>query len=470
MGRLIVVSNRVADLDKPQSASSGGLAMAMAGALREEGGIWLGWSGNSGTENLARPALSEIDGITIARLDLSDREIDEYYNGFANRTLWPLFHYRNDLAAYEQSFRETYTDVNRRFAAALRDLIEPDDVIWVQDYHLIPLGRELRAMGFTNRIGFFLHIPWPAREIFITLPQHAELVWSMFAYDLIGFQSRGSLRAFIDYVSTDLNAVPSPDGAIDHFGRSLTARSYPIGIDPREMASLALTDEGMESYEQLKRVHRGRKLLLGVDRIDYSKGLPHKFAAYSRFLESSPELHGKTGFLQIGQPSRSRVQEYQDLSEHLIAEAGRINGRHGRLDWTPLHYHTQSYGRAALAGIYRAADVCLVTPLRDGMNLVAKEFIAAQDPDDPGVLILSQFAGAAEQLEDALIVNPYSDDQCAAAILRATQMPLDERKARWRKLMDNVCDESLTAWKDRFLSDLRGDDADGAAQPYRRRA
>ena len=232
MGRLIVVSNRVADLDKPQSASSGGLAMAMAGALREEGGIWLGWSGNSGTENLTRPELSEIDGVTIARLSLSDREIDEYYNGFANRTLWPLFHYRNDLAAYEQSFRDTYTDVNRRFAEALRDLIEPDDVIWVQDYHLIPLGRELRAMGFTNRIGFFLHIPWPAREIFITLPQHAELVWSMFAYDLIGFQSRGSLQAFIDYVSTDLNAVPSPDGAIDHFGRSLTARSYPIGIDP----------------------------------------------------------------------------------------------------------------------------------------------------------------------------------------------------------------------------------------------
>ena len=292
----------------------------------------------------------------------------------------------------------------------------------------------------------------------------------MFAYDLIGFQSRGSLRAFIDYVSTDLNAVPSPDGAIDHFGRSLTARSYPIGIDPREMASLALTGEGMESHERLKRVHRGRKLLLGVDRIDYSKGLPHKFAAYSRFLESSPELHGKTGFLQIGQPSRSRVQEYQDLSEHLIAEAGRINGRYGRLDWTPLHYHTQSYDRAALAGIYRAADVCLVTPLRDGMNLVAKEFIAAQDPDDPGVLILSQFAGAAEQLEDALIVNPYSDDQCAAAILRATQMPLDERKARWRKLMDNVCDESLTAWKDRFLSDLRGEDTNGAEQPYRRRA
>ncbi len=455
MSRLIVVSNRVADLDAPNSASSGGLASALATALRTEGGVWLGWSGKATKTSNSEHQISLIDGITLAKIDLPAQHVEEYYDGFANQTLWPLFHYRADLAAYQQSFRDAYTEVNHVFAQALRDLVRPDDFIWIHDYHLIPLGRELRSMGINNRIGFFLHIPWPAREVFLTLPQHSELVWSMFAYDLIGFQSNSSIRAFTDYISSELGAVPSSEGFIDHFGRAICARCYPIGVDPQEVRSLARSPKGKNAFQKLGEANSKRKLLLGVDRIDYSKGLPNKFAAFSHLLEKHSELWGTISLLQIGQPSRTRVQEYQNLSEKLIAEAGRINATFGRLDWTPLRYHAQSYRRDELAGIYQAAHACLVTPLRDGMNLVAKEFVAAQNPDDPGVLILSQFAGAAEHLRDALIINPHSIDQCVDAMRKAIAMPLEERIHRWNSL--NICVEetSINTWMNSFLSDLR---------------
>ncbi|GGD53450.1 alpha,alpha-trehalose-phosphate synthase (UDP-forming) [Croceicoccus pelagius] len=455
MPRLIVVSNRVADIHSSNAASSGGLALAMGGALKEEGGVWLGWSGKAIDKGDSPPHFETVGKVTVARIDLSRRHVEEYYNGYANRTLWPLFHHRTDLTAYEQSFRDAYLDVNRTFAHAIRSFVQPDDVIWVQDYHLIPLGRELRALGVDNRIGFFLHIPWPAMELFISLPQHADLVWSLFGYDLVGFQTEKDLKAFCDYFETELDAQPDEDGLMDLFGRRLLARSYPISINPAEMVELGRSEKAQESFRRVCEGNAGRKILLGVDRIDYSKGLPHKFAAFSRFLERFPERRGTASLLQIGQPSRSLVEEYQDLGDELVAEAGRINGRFGKLDWTPLAYHTQSYGRDALAGIYRAADVCLVTPLRDGMNLVAKEFVAAQDPEDPGVLILSRFAGAAEQLTEAILVNPYDKEQCAETIAQAIDMPLPERIERWRALNATISRSSLSAWKDDFMRDLR---------------
>ncbi len=461
MSRLIVVSNRVADLDKPGGASSGGLAMAMGNALKESGGIWLGWSGRTAEED-GEPVFSEVGDITLARVDLSRQNVEEYYNGYANRTLWPLFHHRIDLTAYEQSFRDAYLDVNRTFARAIRSLVEPDDVIWVQDYHLIPLGRELRALGVKNRIGFFLHIPWPARELFVTLPQHEDLVWSLFGYDLVGFQSNKDLGAFTDYVETELGVDPSPDGLIDHFGRKLHARAYPISINPGEMVELGESEAAARSEAMLRDRAGEEKIMLGVDRIDYSKGLPQKFAGYERFLERFPERHGSVRLLQIGQPSRGLVEEYRNLGDELAAEAGRINGQYGTLDWSPLSYHTQSYGRDALAGIYRAADACIVTSLRDGMNLVAKEFVAAQSPDDPGVLILSRFTGAAEQLGDALLINPYDKEQCAEVFAEALDMGRDERIARWQALNDSIARNSLTDWQERFTQDLRGTTHSGA--------
>ena len=464
MPRLIVVSNRVADIHSSNAASAGGLAMAMAGALKEEGGVWLGWSGETTDDGDGPPQFTTVENVTLAKIDLSQQHVEEYYNGYANRTLWPLFHHRTDLTAYEQSFSESYLDVNRTFAKAIRSFVQPDDVIWVQDYHLIPLGRELRALGVDNRIGFFLHIPWPARELFVTLPQHSDLVWSLFGYDLIGFQTEKDLTAFRDYFQTELDSQPDDEGLIDLFGRRLMARSYPISINPSEMAELSRTEEAATSFRRMREGNKDRKILLGVDRIDYSKGLPHKFAAYNRFLERFPERRGTASLFQIGQPSRSLVEEYQDLGEELVAEAGRINGRFGRLDWTPLSYHTQSYGRDALAGIYRAADACLVTPLRDGMNLVAKEFVAAQDPEDPGVLLLSRFAGAAEQLTEAVFLNPYDKEQSAEAIAQALDMPLAERKERWRAMFDTISSSSLTAWKNNFMADLKNEDRPDAPE------
>lgn len=452
--RLFVISNRVADLDAPDAASFGGLAMAMGRALRNNGGIWMGWSGKTSLNPEEAPRVSTTGNVSLARIDLSPQQVDEYYNGFANRTLWPLCHYRTNLVAYEQSFREAYSDVNRTFARAIQKMLRPDDVIWVHDYHLIPLGRELRALGVRNRIGFFLHIPWPAREVFITLPEHEELVWSMFAYDLVGFQTRSSLDAFRDYVTTELGAVAEGEFLADRFGRKLIAKSFPIGIDPAEFAELSGSDEARRSFAQLRSNLGDRRLLVGVDRIDYTKGLVHKFAAYAHFLDRSEKHRDQAQLLQIGQPSRDMVEDYQALGEQLITEAGRINGLHAQLDWTPLQYHTRSYPRDALAGIYRAADVALVTPLRDGMNLVAKEFIAAQDPDNPGVLILSRFAGAAEQLTDALLVNPHSYEQCAAAISQAIEMPRKDRIRRWQALYDNVVREDLAGWARNFLNEL----------------
>lgn len=454
MSRLVVVSNRVADLHSGDAASKGGLAMAMRRALEQKGGLWFGWSGETSTDPHSTPRCVTRDGITAATVDLTPQEASEYYDGFANRTLWPLFHYRTDLAAYERSFSSTYTSVNRSFAAALVKLLRPDDVIWVHDYHLIPLGQELRAAGVTNRIGFFLHIPWPAREVFTTLPHHLELVWAMFAYDLAGFQTAGSRRAFEDYAEVELGVNVREGGLIDHFGRRLIARDYPISIDPEEIADLLQSDSAGESYRQLKSAEGHSRLLLGVDRMDYTKGLPQKFRAFASFLENHPENRGSTCLLQIGQPTRGEVGEYQDLTHQLVAEVGRINGQYGTFGWNPLTFHIQSYGRDALAGIYRAADAALVTPLRDGMNLVAKEFVAAQDPDDPGVLILSRFAGAAEQMPAALLINPHSHESYSDAIARALAMPLDERTARWRELYSGIESEPLSHWRDRFLSDL----------------
>ncbi|GGD83235.1 trehalose-6-phosphate synthase [Croceicoccus mobilis] len=435
--------------------------MAMGNALKESGGIWLGWSGQSAEEDGA-PQFSKVGNITLARIDLSRQNVEEYYNGYANRTLWPLFHHRIDLTAYEQSFRDAYLDVNRSFARAIRSLVEPGDVIWVQDYHLIPLGRELRALGVKNRIGFFLHIPWPARELFVTLPQHEDLVWSLFGYDLVGFQSNKDLAAFTDYVATELNVEPSGNGLIDHFGRRLRARAYPISINPAEMVELGESEAAARIEATLRGRAIGQKIILGVDRIDYSKGLPQKFAAFERFLERFPERHGTVNLLQIGQPSRGLVEEYRNLGDELAAEAGRINGRHGMLDWTPLSYHTQSYGRDALTGIYRAADACIVTSLRDGMNLVAKEFVAAQAADDPGVLILSRFTGAAEQLCEALLINPYDKEQCAEVFGEALDMPREERVARWKELKAHIEENSLTDWQQRFTHDLRATENEAA--------
>ena len=454
MSRLIVVSNRVTPPAGKGEETVGGLAMALAAALREYSGLWFGWSGKTTPEFTGQLNLQRVEGVTVATVDLEEADLNEYYNGYANKTLWPLFHYRQDLTAYDRSFDEGYQRVNRRFAETLAPLIEPDDLIWVHDYHLIPLARELRELGVKNRIGFFLHIPWPAHQLLITLPRHRQLVEALFAYDLVGFQTPEYRQAFEEYVLNEARGVVTGDGQLRAFGRVVQAGAFPIGIDAQDFAELSESTIARRTFDVMSAHTAFRKVVIGVDRLDYSKGVEERFLGFERFLASYPELRREVLFLQIAPLSRESVEAYQEIRARLDALSGRINGEYADIDWNPVRYVNRNYRRDELAGIYRAAKVALVTPLRDGMNLVAKEFVAAQDPADPGVLVLSRFAGAANQLKSALIVNPNSPEEIADALHRALSMDRMERIERWRALFDNVQREDVTAWRDAFVNAL----------------
>jgi trehalose 6-phosphate synthase len=457
MSRLIVISNRVAAARAHgEAGAQGGLAVALGAALREHRGIWFGWSGEETPSFTGHLDLRRVDGVTTATIDLEPQDIEEYYNGYANRTLWPLFHYRVDLAEFERQFGSGYERVNHRMADSVMPLIEPDDLVWVHDYHLLPLGQFLRDRGVSNRIGLFLHIPWPPGRLLTSLPFHQRLVRTLLAYDVVGFQTAEWLDSFITYAERELGATVVEGGVIECEGRRVRAAAFPIGIDYDEFAAAASGPKAEAGYRRLKDSAGAKKIMIGVDRLDYSKGLVERFEAYDRFLTQHPESAKDVTLLQIAPPSREDVQTYQTIREALEGAAGRINGAHADVDWVPIRYVNQGYARAELAGFYRAADMCLVTPLRDGMNLVAKEFVAAQDPEDPGVLILSRFAGAALQLQEALLVNPYSSEEVAEAIATALRMPREERIRRWQSMIASVKDEDVLHWRDSFVTALKG--------------
>jgi trehalose 6-phosphate synthase len=453
MGRLVVVSNRVAAAE--DSARAGGLSVALRAALKAGPALWFGWSGERTPQFTGELNTHRVDDIDVVTIDLEDADFEAYYNGYANATLWPLFHSRTDLAAYDRSFREGYARVNRRFAAALAPLLRPDDLVWVHDYHLIPLGRELRRLGVTNSIGFFLHIPWPAPQLFTTLPEHADLAEAMFAYDLVGFQTGACVDAFADYVTREARGRREGD-RLAAFGGSTLAGAFPIGIDTPEFLRLVRSQAAERAWDRMAAHGAFRSLIVGVDRLDYSKGLPERLLGFEHFLQAHPDRVRKVLYLQVAPSSREGVEAYQTLRLEVLALAGRINATWAEMDHAPMLCVNRNYGRAELAGIYRAARVGLVTPLRDGMNLVAKEYVAAQDPDDPGVLVLSRFAGAAEQMTDALIVNPYAPEELADAIGVALEMPRHERVRRWTRLMAGVERFDVRAWRDTFVAALAG--------------
>ncbi|MDB5715121.1 MAG: trehalose-6-phosphate synthase, partial [Sphingomonadales bacterium] len=453
MSRLIVVSNRVQPAGAASSGAQGGLAVALAAALREYSGFWFGWSGERTEQFSGHINFERNDGVTTATIDLEDQDVEEYYNGYANRTLWPLFHDRIDLAEYERGFAGGYQRVNARFAETLRPLVEADDAIWVQDYHLFPLGSELRKLGCENRIGLFLHIPWPAQRVLSTLPLAEELVRTLFAYDVVGFHTDEWRGSFIEYVTQQLGAVLDGD-RVTLDGLTIRIITCPIGIDTKEFVAMAQSKPAKAAYRQMRDSANRRKMIVGVDRLDYSKGLEERFLGYERFLIEHPEKCKEVFLLQIAPPSRESVETYQDIRTALEGLSGRINGAYADIDWVPIRYVNQGYRRDVLAGIYRAARIGLVTPLRDGMNLVAKEYVAAQDPADPGVLILSRFAGAAVQLKDAVLINPYSAEEMSDAIAQALQMEKDERIERWRSLMDSVEKEDVVWWRQTFVDAL----------------
>ena len=457
MARLVIVSNRVADPRKP---AAGGLAVALGESMKKTGALWFGWSGKivEAAEG-GKPGEGELHkqkagNVTLVTVDLCRQDHDAYYLGYANDVLWPVFHYRLDLGNYEPGFAAGYRRVNELFARKLLPLLKPDDTIWVHDYHLIPLAATLRAMGCTNRIGFFLHIPLPPPLIMAAIPQQDWLMRTLFDYDLVGFQSNADLLNFSHYVESEVHAEVLPDGRYRAFNRTMQAGAFPIGIDVDEFIRLAEGKEGRQMFQSMREEYSRRQLLVGVDRLDYSKGLPQRIRAFRELLERYPENRDSATLIQIASPSREDVDAYANIRNEMAHLCGAVNGDYGELDWMPIRYIHKTVARKRLAGLYRASRVALVTPLRDGMNLVAKEFIAAQDPADPGVLVLSRFAGAAEQLKEALLVNPYDIERTAQSIQQALRMPLDERRNRHAALLGRIKEQDVHWWTESFLSTL----------------
>ncbi len=451
--RLIIVSNRVALPGPGKPAVAGGLAVAVKAALRNRTGVWFGWSGQISDEPAIAPRFVQRNRIAYAVIDLSDTDFQEYYNGFANRVLWPILHYRVDLQEYSRADQSGYMRVNRRFANQLDAIIADDDIIWVHDYHLMPLARELRARGRSNPIGFFLHIPCAPPDILQTLPQHEDILGSLVHYDLVGFQTENDRDNFAHYLTMQ-GAKPGRAHSFTLDGRQTRLGAFPVGIETAVYARLARNAARSPFVGDFVDSLAGQRLVLGVDRLDYSKGILHRLNAFDRFLELNPEWRSRVTYLQVTPKSRAAIREYAAIESEVTTLLGKINGRYGEASWTPVRYVNRSYSRTALAGVYRAADVALVTPLRDGMNLVAKEFVSAQDPQAPGVLILSQFAGAASELDGAVIVNPHETEGVAAAIKQALDMPIEERRERHGPMFAYLLDHTVEHWAESFLFTL----------------
>ena len=453
MSKLIVVSNRVA---LPRETRAGGLAAAMYAALAENGGIWFGWSGKVVDEPGA-PREQEEGSIKYVTVDLARPEYEAYYNGFANRTLWPLLHYRLDLVDYRRDTYRGYQKVNRSFARLLAPMIEDDDLVWVQDYHLMPLAALLREEGVKARIGFFLHTPLPPPDLILALPGHRALMEALTDYDLVGFQTENDRAACIEYLRNTAGASVTYDDYVTMpSGTRTLVKCIPISIDRDLVSQQAMRASQQVTVRRLRESMRGRSLVIGVDRLDYSKGINDRFNAFGRFLERHAEHRRQTVYLQVAPTSRGEVPEYRQIRAELERQSGWVNGRFSEADWVPLRYVNRTYTQGTLAGFYRSARVGLVTPLRDGMNLVAKEYVAAQDPEDPGVLILSTFAGAAQELESAVMVNPYDVDGVAEAIHRALTMTLPERQRRWRELDEVLRNWTIAHWRESYLELLAG--------------
>jgi trehalose 6-phosphate synthase len=453
--RLFIISNRVPHPSARTGA--GGLAVALRDALSESGGVWFGWNGSLSSERTVVPSVAHQDNIAFTTLPLFKDDFEDYYAGYANRVLWPLFHERLHAMEYQEAYRHAYEEVNACFGQAAAVLVEPDDVVWVQDYHLIPLGQELRERGITVPIGFYLHTPFPPNDVFRALPERGALLRAFFAYDLVGFQTSWDVRHFAESIARDLGAeVDGAAGTATLDGRTMRFGCFPIGIDVTGTAHTAMTNRGTEAGQRLTRALRGRKLVIGADRLDYTKGLVERFHAFELFLdEHRKEFDDDMIYIQISAPSRENVHEYQEINRQLEAEAGRINGRNNSVYWTPLRLIEQQVPRDELLGYFCLADVGLVTPLRDGMNLVAKEFVAAQTGENPGVLVLSSMAGAAEELGPcAVVVNPYNPSHVADGIYRALKMPLAERRTRWERGMQILETNTADIWRESFLSRL----------------
>jgi trehalose 6-phosphate synthase len=448
LARLVIVSNRVPVPRPRERPQAGGLAVALKEALAKREALWFGWSGQTGPQTGGAPTIVTVGQTTFATIDLSAEDYRLYYTGFSNGMLWPLLHYRMGLAEFRRDEWEGYRRVNSAFATALAPLLRADDTIWVHDFHHFPLAAALRAAGAKQRIGFFLHVPFPPLPLFRALPQGNILLRELAACDLVGTQ-------------TETDAANLRD-ALRSAGFDVPVRAFPIGIDAEEFAREAERAVRGQDARRLADSLGGRVLILGVDRLDYSKGLPQRLRGFAALLRRFPEHRGRVTLLQVAPVSRGDVVQYRALRRELDELAGRINGEHGDIDWVPVRWMTRAVPRTTLAGFHRLARVGLVTPMRDGMNLVAKEFVAAQDEADPGVLVLSCFAGAADELKGAILVNPHDPDEIAEGLNAALVMPASERRTRWAGDIAVLRRNSAAAWAEAFLAALGELGAEGA--------
>ncbi len=450
MARLVIVSNRTPNIHE-QSPVAGGLTVTLSDAL-VPGSLWFGWSGRRGPS--PDLTITEVKSVTYATIDLDEAEHKSFYTGFSNGALWPLLHFRLGLMDFRREEYEGYYAVNRRFASALAPLLRSDDLIWIHDYHFFPLAAELRGLGISNRIGFFLHTPFVPPAVFSALPRAAQLLRDLCACDLVGFHTEGYRNDFLECLRHMLDVTPDARGRARVGGREMASIVSPAGIDVARFSTDSVRSIRRAEAGRLRTSLGDRALAIGVDRLDYSKGLPQRFHAFGRLLANFPQHRRKVSFLQVAARSREDIGNYQRLRRELDRAAGDINGRYSEFDWTPLRYMTRTVKRAALSGFFRIARLGVVTPLRDGMNLVAKEYVAAQNPADPGVLILSRFAGAAEDLREALIVNPFDPDEIAEAMHAGLSMDLTERRDRHQSLLARVSRSSARRFCDVFLAAL----------------
>ena len=453
MSRLVAVSNRIS-IPK-RGAAPGGLAVGLLTAIQARRGLWFGWDGETSEVAASEPSIVRKDDVTYASIDFDKAEYYDFYLGFCNGTLWPLFHYFVDGFRYKDVQYEAYQRMNQRYAKHLAPLLEPDDLIWVHDYHLFPLAQRLREAGATQPIGLFLHIPFPNIEVLRVLPVYGELLQAMLAYDVLGFQTETDVQAFrsaVAYVWGE--EALNGDSSVTLGGRRVVTGVFPIGVDVDAIQREAVESQNTDACKRMVAGLLGRKLMIGVDRLDYSKGLVERFKAYEKFLETHPENQNRVSFLQIAPLSRTDVRAYSEIRRDLEQTTGRTNGRFADTDWTPIRYLNRNFPHDVLMGFMRSAQVGIVTPVRDGMNLVAKEFVAAQDPSDPGVLILSTLAGAARELTGAIMVNPYDARGMAHAIQQAFNMPIAERRERHQAMNDVMRRNSITAWHTSFIETL----------------
>jgi trehalose 6-phosphate synthase len=454
MNRLVVVSNRVPSPSAP-GGQAGGLAVALDGLMAKRGGVWFGWSGQISPTAASTPAAVEhVEKVSFVTVDLTQEEHDRYYSNFSNGLLWPLLHTLPELMVFDRRDAQAYREVNQRMADALLPLLRPDDLIWVHDYHLLSMPAMLRARGVRSPIGFFLHVPFPGTDLLANVPDAAALIRDLLAADLLGFQTEGDVENFAAAAQSLAGALAYAEGWLQLPGRRVRLGVFPVEIEPHEFAATAAEAWRGPSTERLRRSLQGQRLILGVDRLDPTKGLLQRLTAYRRLLDTRPEWCRHITLLQIAAVSRKEVRPYRTLRTALDREAGGINSEFGDPDWTPLRIVARAGARSTMAGYMREARVGMVTPLRDGMNLVAKEYVAAQDPRDPGVLVLSRFAGAARQLDAALLVNPHDPDDMADALDAALRMNSEERQERWQALWRSIEHASPLGWGRSFLAAL----------------